>query len=52
MTKVEELAAKVLAMTPQNRLRLAAELIDRGDTESVSTIITDELMLAKLMRAR
>lgn len=49
---VEELAAAVKAMKGSDRLRLAAELLDRGQIQTAAPIVqmvADDLALGKLV---
>jgi hypothetical protein len=52
---VEQIANKVKALKPADRLRLAAELIDLGKydhAEPVVRMVADELTAVRLMRGR
>jgi hypothetical protein len=52
-TNVEDLAAKVSAMTPAARLRLAAELLERGKVDLGAAIVervSAELGAVRLLR--
>lgn len=49
--RVEELAAKTLALSPQDKLRVAAGLIDRGESdlgEALAERAVQELQLLRL----